>query len=85
MRRTCAGVYRVLRGFMAVAKKMNPKLVQGFSDLFGLYMKDGASETVAAATNTVVAAMSGDWASAVASASFFAPGSIFWVAETTVF
>ena len=25
------------------------------------------------------------WASAVASASFFAPGSIFWVAETTVF
>lgn len=53
--------------FMAVAKKMNPKLVQGFSDLFGLYMKDGASETVAAATNTVVAAMSGDWASAVAS------------------
>ena len=30
-------------------------------------MKDGASETVAAATNTVVAAMSGDWASAVAS------------------
>ena len=55
------------RNDMAVAKKMNPKLVQGFSDLFGLYMKDGASETVAAATNTVVAAMSGDWASAVAS------------------
>lgn len=57
----------IQNGFMAVAKKMNPKLVQGFSDLFGLYMKDGASETVAAATNTVVAAMSGDWASAVAS------------------
>lgn len=57
----------IQNGFMAVAKKMNPKLVQGFSDLFGLYMKDGASETVAAATNTVVAAMSGDWASALAS------------------
>lgn len=57
----------IQNGFMAVAKKMNPKLVQGFSDLFGLYMKDGASETVAAATNTVVAAMSGDWANAVAS------------------
>lgn len=57
----------IQNGFMVVAKKMNPKLVQGFSDLFGLYMKDGASETVAAATNTVVAAMSGDWASAVAS------------------
>lgn len=57
----------IQNGFMAVAKKMNQKLVQGFSDLFGLYMKDGASETVAAATNTVVAAMSGDWASAVAS------------------
>lgn len=57
----------IQNGFMAVAKKMNPKLVQGFSDPFGLYMKDGASETVAAATNTVVAAMSGDWASAVAS------------------
>lgn len=57
----------IQNGLMAVAKKMNPKLVQGFSDLFGLYMKDGASETVAAATNTVVAAMSGDWASAVAS------------------
>ena len=57
----------IQNGFMAVVKKMNPKLVQGFSDLFGLYMKDGASETVAAATNTVVAAMSGDWASAVAS------------------
>lgn len=57
----------IQNGFMAAAKKMNPKLVQGFSDLFGLYMKDGASETVAAATNTVVAAMSGDWASAVAS------------------
>lgn len=57
----------IQNGFMAVAKKMNPKLVQGFSDLFGLYMKDGASETVAAATNTVVAAMSGDWASAAAS------------------
>lgn len=57
----------IQNGFMAVAKKMNPKLVQGFSDLFGLYMKDGASETVAAATNTIVAAMSGDWASAVAS------------------
>lgn len=57
----------IQNGFMAVAKKMNPKLVQGFPDLFGLYMKDGASETVAAATNTVVAAMSGDWASAVAS------------------
>lgn len=57
----------IQNGFMAVAKKMNLKLVQGFSDLFGLYMKDGASETVAAATNTVVAAMSGDWASAVAS------------------
>lgn len=57
----------IQNGFMAVAKKMNPKLVQGFSDLSGLYMKDGASETVAAATNTVVAAMSGDWASAVAS------------------
>nr|UWG14554.1 MAG: hypothetical protein [Bacteriophage sp.] len=57
----------IQNGFMAVAKKMNPKLAQGFSDLFGLYMKDGASETVAAATNTVVAAMSGDWASAVAS------------------
>ena len=57
----------IQNGFMAVAKKRNPKLVQGFSDLFGLYMKDGASETVAAATNTVVAAMSGDWASAVAS------------------
>lgn len=57
----------IQNGFMAVTKKMNPKLVQGFSDLFGLYMKDGASETVAAATNTVVAAMSGDWASAVAS------------------
>lgn len=57
----------IQNGFMAVAKKMNPKLVQGFSDRFGLYMKDGASETVAAATNTVVAAMSGDWASAVAS------------------
>lgn len=57
----------IQNGFMAVAEKMNPKLVQGFSDLFGLYMKDGASETVAAATNTVVAAMSGDWASAVAS------------------
>lgn len=57
----------IQNGFMAEAKKMNPKLVQGFSDLFGLYMKDGASETVAAATNTVVAAMSGDWASAVAS------------------
>ena len=57
----------IQNGFMAVAKNMNPKLVQGFSDLFGLYMKDGASETVAAATNTVVAAMSGDWASAVAS------------------
>lgn len=57
----------IQNGFMAVAKKMNPKLVQGFSDLFGLYMKDGASETVAAATNTVVAAMSGDLASAVAS------------------
>lgn len=57
----------IQNGFMAVAKKMNPKLVQGFPDLFGLYMKDGASETVAAATNTVVAAMSGDWASALAS------------------
>lgn len=57
----------IQNGFMVMAKKMNPKLVQGFSDLFGLYMKDGASETVAAATNTVVAAMSGDWASAVAS------------------
>lgn len=57
----------IQNGFMAVAKKMNPKLVQGFSDLFGLYMKDGASETVAAATNTVVAAMSGDWTTAIAS------------------
>ena len=57
----------IQNGFMAVAKKMNPKLVQGFSDLFDLYMKDGASETVAAATNAVVAAMSGDWASAIAS------------------
>lgn len=57
----------IQNGFMAVAKKINPKLVQGFSDLFGLYMKDGASETVAAATNTVVAAMSGDWTTAIAS------------------
>lgn len=57
----------IQNGFMAVAKKMNPKLVQGFSDLFGLYMKDGASETVAAATNTVVAAMSGDWTTAISS------------------
>lgn len=57
----------IQNGFMTVAKKMNPKLVQSFSDLFGLYMKDGASETVAAATNTVVAAMSGDWTTAIAS------------------
>lgn len=57
----------IQNGFMAVAEKMNPKLVQGFSDLFGLYMKNGASETVAAATNTVVAAMSGDWTTAIAS------------------
>lgn len=57
----------IYNGFNQVWKKVNPAFAESLTNLIGLYSREGASETMAATMNTVVSAMRGDWASAVAS------------------
>lgn len=57
----------IYNGFNQVWKKVNPAFAENLTNLIGLYSREGASETMAATMNTVVSAMRGDWANAVAS------------------
>lgn len=57
----------IYNGFNQVWKKVNPAFAESLTNLIGLYSREGASETMAATMNTVVSAMRGDWANAVAS------------------
>lgn len=60
----------IQNGFSKVwtqVEKRFPKTAEKLANFVGLYMRDGATETISATMNAVVAAMNGDWASAVAS------------------
>ena len=60
----------IQNGFSKVwtqVEKRFPQTAEKLANFVGLYMRDGATETISATMNAVVAAMNGDWASAVAS------------------
>lgn len=60
----------IQNGFSRVwtqVEKRFPQTAEKLANFVGLYMRDGATETISATMNAVVAAMNGDWASAVAS------------------
>lgn len=60
----------IQNGFKAVwarVEKQFPQTAQAMTNTVGLYMRDGAAETISATMNAIVSAMNGDWASAVAS------------------
>lgn len=48
-------------------EKRFPQTAEKLANFVGLYMRDGATETISATMNAIVSAMNGDWASAVAS------------------
>lgn len=48
-------------------EKRFPQMAEKLANFVGLYMRDGATETISATMNAIVSAMNGDWASAVAS------------------
>ena len=59
----------IQNGFSKVwtqVEKRFPQTAEKLANFVGLYMRDGATETISATMNAVVAAMNGDWASAVA-------------------
>ena len=60
----------IQNGFSKVwtqVEKRFPQTAEKLANFVGLYMRDGATETISATMNAVVAAMNGDWAGAVAS------------------
>lgn len=60
----------IQNGFSKVwtqAEKRFPQTAEKLANFVGLYMRDGATETISATMNAIVSAMNGDWASAVAS------------------
>lgn len=48
-------------------EKRFPQTAEKLANFVGLYMRDGATETISATMNAIVSAMNGDWASVVAS------------------
>ena len=48
-------------------EKRFPQTAEKLANFVGLYMRDGATETISATMNAIVSAINGDWASAVAS------------------
>ena len=46
-----------------------PAIAQKLSNFIGLYMRDGAAETITASMSAVVAAMNGDYGTAISSTS----------------
>lgn len=48
-------------------EKRFPQTAEKLANFVGLYMRDGATETISATMNAIVSAMNGDWASAVSS------------------
>jgi len=60
----------IQNGFSKVwtqVEKRFPQTAEKLANFVGLYMRDGATETISATMNAIVSAMNGDWASAVAS------------------
>ena len=60
----------IQNGFSKVwtqVEKRFPQTAEKLANFVGLYMRDGATETISATTNAIISAMNGDWASAVAS------------------
>lgn len=60
----------IQNGFSRVwtqVEKRFPQTAEKLANFVGLYMRDGATETISATMNAIVSAMNGDWASAVAS------------------
>lgn len=60
----------IQNGFSMVwtqVEKRFPQTAEKLANFVGLYMRDGATETISATMNAIVSAMNGDWASAVAS------------------